>query len=426
MDMSTNETTTEAPVSIIGFGAAGFNTAIALRTSGYTGPIRMFSDIDTLPYSPILTSYYAAGELDHEECFPWSQAEIDELDLDIVHEGPVTKLDTKGHRVHTAQGDYPYSKCVIASGSVPTPVGFPRDCGYEPIMLRTMDDAERLKDAITNPGCRRMLVSGTSMVSLKTVEACLNRGVEVTLVGIMDHVLDMNALPQAAERFERGLAAQGVTLKLANPIKAVEVIADDGHPLGRRLEVTFANGDVESFDEIFVAHGMRNNLEFVEEGSLALDRGVLVDEFMRSSDPDVYAAGDVVQATELISGDKRIVGIWKNAALQGACAGKAIAAELADKTPASAFAASLAMNTITVRDTLFISAGTIQLTDSSRVETEVGDTMTVVRIFEDDGDASRLIGFNITCDVDEPGGDAYDLGAMLTMRIREDCARAGK
>lgn len=426
MDMSTNETTTEAPVSIIGFGAAGFNTAIALRTSGYTGPIRMFSDIDTLPYSPILTSYYAAGELDYEECFPWSQAEIDELDLDIVHEGPVTKLDTKGHRVHTAQGDYPYSKCVIASGSVPTPVGFPRDCGYEPIMLRTMDDAERLKDAITNPGCRRMLASGTSMVSLKTVEACLNRGVEVTLVGIMDHVLDMNALSQAAERFERGLAAQGVTLKLANPIKAVEVIADDGHPLGRRLEVTFANGDVESFDEIFVAHGMRNNLEFVEEGSLALDRGVLVDEFMRSSDPDVYAAGDVVQATELISGDKRIVGIWKNAALQGACAGKAIAAELADKTPTSAFAASLAMNTITVRDTLFISAGTIQLTDSSRVETEVGDTMTVVRIFEDDGDASRLVGFNITCDVDEPGGDAYDLGAMLTMRIREDCARAGK
>ncbi len=104
MDMSTNETTTEAPVSIIGFGAAGFNTAIALRTSGYTGPIRVFSDIDTLPYSPILTSYYAAGELDYEECFPWSQAEIDELDLDIVHEGPVTKLDTKGHRVHTAQG----------------------------------------------------------------------------------------------------------------------------------------------------------------------------------------------------------------------------------------------------------------------------------------------------------------------------------
>lgn len=230
-----------------------------------------------------------------------------------------------------AQSSYPYSKCIIASGSVPTPVGFPRDCGYAPLMLRTMDDAERLKAAITNSGCKRMLVSGTSMVSLKTVEACLNRDVKVTLVGIMDHVLDMNALPQAAERFERGLITQGVTLKLANPIKAVDAIEDAAHPLGRRLEVTFANGDVEGFDEIFVAHGMRNNLGFVEEGSLAMDRGIIVDEFMRSSDPDVYAAGDVVQATELISGEKRIVGIWKNAALQGACAGRAIAAELAGR-----------------------------------------------------------------------------------------------
>ena len=84
------------------------------------------------------------------------------------------------------------------------------------------------------------------------------------------------------------------------------------------------------------------------------------------------------------------------------------------------------MNTICVRETLFISAGTIMLDDNSRVETEVDDTMTVVRIFEGDGDTRRLIGFNIACDVDEPGGDAYDLGAMLTMRIREDCSRAGK
>ncbi len=420
--MNVHEMTNDAPVAIIGFGAAGFNAAIGLRTNGYTGPIRVFSNIDTLPYSPILTSYYAGGELSYEECFPWSQAEVDELDLDIVHEGPVTRLDTDAHLIHTEKGGYPYSKCVIASGSVPTPVGFPRDCGYDPLMLRTMDDAERLKDAIANPGCTRMLVSGTSMVSLKTVEACLNRNFEVTLVGIMDHVLDMNALPEAAARFEKGLAAQDVALKLANPIKGVEVIEDAAHPLGRRLEVTFANGDVESYDEIFVAHGMRNNLEFVEEDSIVVDRGVIVDGFMRSSDPDVYAAGDVVQGTELISGDKRIVGIWKNAAAQGACAGRTIAAELAGMEPTRPCAESLAMNTISVRDTLFISAGTIQLTDNSHVEVEDGDTMTVVRIFEGEGDTRRLVGFNITCDVDEPGGDAYDLGAMLTMRLCEDCS----
>lgn len=107
MSMNAHEMTDAAPVAIIGFGAAGFNAAVGLRTNGYTGPIRVFSDIETLPYSPILTSYYAGGELDYEECFPWSQAEIDELGLDIVQEGPVIKLDTKDHLVHTSQNSYP-------------------------------------------------------------------------------------------------------------------------------------------------------------------------------------------------------------------------------------------------------------------------------------------------------------------------------
>lgn len=422
--MNSNTLAHEAPVAIIGFGAAGFNAAVALRTSGYVGPIQVFSDIDTLPYSPILTSYYAGGEVSYEECFPWSQAEIDELALDVHAGHAVSALDVEAHVVVTAEGTFPYSKCVIATGSYPTPVGFPRDCGYEPLMLRTMDDAEALRAAITNPGCARVLVSGTSMVSLKALEACLNQGVEVTLVGIMDHVLDMNALPEAALRFERGLEAQGVELRLANPIKDVQVVGDAAHPLGRRLHVTFADGSDDDFDEIFVAHGMRNHLEFVEEGAMDIDRGVIVDDFMRSSNPDVYAAGDVVQATELVSGEKRIVGIWKNAALQGACAGRAIAAELAghDPSPECSLPGSISMNTIEVRGLLFISAGTIQLDGDKVVKVDEGETMTIVRIFEEAADGSeRLVGFNITCDVDEPGGDAYDLGAMMTMQIIEGC-----
>ena len=414
------------PVAIIGFGIAGFNAALSLRTHGYEGEIRVFSSTDTLPYSPILTSYYAGGEKTYEECFPWSQAEVDDLHLEIMEKCPVVSLDTTNHVISTHCGDFPYSKCVIASGAINTSAGFPKDCGYEPIMLRTMENAERLRAAITNPACKKMLVSGASMVSLKTLEACLNRGVEMTLVGIRPHVLDMNALPEAAKRFEKGLEAQGVRLKLGNSIKDVKVITDATHPLGRRLEVTFANGDIEEFDEISVAHGMRNNLDFVEQGSIEIDRGILVDGFMRTSAADVFAAGDVVQTTELVSGENRIVGIFKNAARQGACAGKTIAAELAgDEVPASyAFAGSIPMNTIAVRDTLFISAGTIELTEDRFVEVDEGEDMTIVYIYERaDTDTLRLVGFNITCDNDEPGSVAYDTGAMLVMRIEADCKR---
>lgn len=416
----------DAPVAIIGFGCAGFNAAVALRRHGYDGIIQVFSNIDTLPYSPILTSYYAGGMIDRDKCFVWSSDDVEDLWLDVRSGHPVTELDAAAHVIHTENGAHPYSKCIIATGSTPTPVGFPKDCGYEPLMLRTMDDADRLKAAIENPGCTRILVSGTSMVSLKAVEACLAHGLEVTLVGIMEHVLDMNALPEAATRFEKGLVAQGVRLELANPINKVEVIEDEGHPLGRRLVVTFADGSTGEFDEIFVAHGMRNNLEFVDDCSIDVDRGIIVDEFMRSSDPDVFAAGDVAQATELISGEKRIVGIWKNAAWQGACAGRVIAKELAGDHPTAEDACieSLATNTITVNDTLFLSAGTIVVDETRYVTVENDDAMTIVRVFEDTPHAQGLlVGFNIACDFDEPGGDAYDLAAMMTMQIREDNAK---
>jgi NADPH-dependent 2,4-dienoyl-CoA reductase/sulfur reductase-like enzyme len=164
----------------------------------------------------------------------------------------------------------------------------------------------------------------------------------------------------------------------------------------------------------------------VPQGALQIDRALVVDEFMRTSDPDVYAAGDVVQALELISGEKRVVGIWKNAAVQGACAGAAIAAELAGNQPAAAdaFAGSISTNTIAVNGTLFISAGTMDVTENRTVETRETDDMTVVYVFQDDANApkgKRLVGFNLVCDHDEEGSVAYDTGAMLTLRIERAC-----
>ncbi|MBQ3328351.1 MAG: FAD-dependent oxidoreductase [Eggerthellaceae bacterium] len=409
-----------AGVAIIGYGTAGVNAAIALRNAGYDGTVRVFSNTSILPYSPILTSYYAGGEKAYDECFPWSADELGELQLEVLENCPVTHLDPQAHVVSTPRGDFPYEKCVIATGATPTTRGFPEvegDPDYAPIVLRSMDDAERLKAAIEAPSCKRFLVSGASMVALKTLEACLNHGLECTLVGVNPHVLDFNALPEAAERFEKGLREKGVELRLGQKIEAVKRV-DGG------LQVTFSSGESDTFDEVSVAHGMRCNLDFLDEGALEIDRALVVDEFMRTSDPDVYAAGDVAQATELISGEKRIVGIWKNAALQGACAGAAIAAELASAQPdpAQALAGSIPSNTIAVNGTLFISAGTMELTPERFVEVREGDGMTVVYIFEATGeDARRLVGFNLVSDVDEPGGRAYDVGAMLTLRIERGC-----
>lgn len=418
-----------APVAIIGFGTAGMNAAIGLRNAGYEGKIDVFSDISTRPYSPILTSYYVAGEKSYEECFPWLEDEIAELDLDIHHNSPVRHLDVKSHTIHTDDGEHPYSKCVIATGSRPLANGFPKDCGYSPFMLRSMTDAEAMKDAFEDDKCKKVLISGASMVALKTLEAALANGLDTTLVGMNENLLDFNALPPVAVRFEDGLRERGVELILGQTIESVEVIERAGEYKNHKLRVTFTHGKIAEYDEICVAHGMACNLDFLDDDALDMGPAILVDDCMRSSDTDVYAAGDVAQALELVSGDKRIVGIWKNAVNQGQVAGRVIAKELAGEAlgKQDRYKGSISSNTIAVDGMLFISGGTIDLQDGKTVNMIADENMTLMCIFDPsrknvDG-KNCLVGFNLACDTDEAGGNAYDFGAMLSMRIEKDCAK---
>lgn len=90
------------------------------------------------------------------------------------------------------------------------------------------------------------------MVALKMVEACLAQGKQVTLVGMNPHVLDFNALPAAAERFEKRLGEKGVRFRLGQTISAVQVEEAEGHPEGRVLRVTFSDGEAEEFDQVAV------------------------------------------------------------------------------------------------------------------------------------------------------------------------------
>ena len=417
------EQTEQAGVVVIGYGTAGVNACIGMRNAGYEGPIRVFSDTAILPYSPILTSYYAGGEKTFDECFPWKAEELDELNLIVHPNEPVTKLDPKAHTVSTALGTYPYVKCVIASGAKAATFGYPQS-DYKPLVLRTMDDAQRLKDALEDSSCKRVLVSGASMIALKALEAALCHGKECALVGLNQHILDFNALPESAVRFEKGLEALGVKLRFGDCLAAVEPVEPSAETDGCRLKITYKSGDVEYYDELVVAHGVRSDLSYIAEGSIEKDRALLVDEFCRTSDADVYAAGDVAQGLELISGEKRIVGIWKSAALQGAAAGAAIAAELAGEQPdpARAHRGAIATNTIAVKNMLFISAGTMELTENRRMEIRDTDAMLVLYIIETAEDGTdRLVGFNLVCEHSDEGSPAYDTGAMLTMRIEQGC-----
>ena len=402
------------PVVILGFGAAGVSAVIALREEGYGGPLIVVTDADPTPYSPVLTSYYAGGRIKRDQCFIWSDLDLLALADEVRPHSRVSAIDAEAHEVALADGcRIGYSKLLIATGAHPVSPGFPAIDGFEPLVLRTMADADRLYRALASGTCANVLVSGTSMVGLKALEACLDRGVRATLLGRSQHVMRASAHPLVATRFEELLEARGVELRLSQSVASA--IADGA---SGGCAITFDNGDTRRFDEVILAQGVKPNLDFAD-ATLEVDRGLLVDRFMRTSSPDVYAAGDVAEALDVSTGKARIIGLWQNAVQQGRCAGRAIADELAGRAPSRPFPGSLPANTIHVRDILFASVGSLAGNANAEARFEISEEDGVLRVLAYEGDdATRhLVGVNLLAAASpEAKSDALDAEIGLYRR----------
>ncbi len=376
---------------MLGFGAAAVSAICSLRECGYDGPLTVVTNAGPEPYSPVLTSYYAGGRIGKEQCFPWKDVDFSDLIDDLLFQQTPVSVDFAAHEVELVDGRrVGYSKLLVATGAHPVSPGFPELGAYRPHALRTMEDADWLYEALVRKPHARVLVSGTSMVGLKVVEACLDRKADVTMLGRSQHVLRASAHPVVAERFEQLLEERGVTLRLSQAVEQVE----DNSDASSRV-VRFSNGDVEGFDEVVLAQGVKPNLEFIDSGSVEMGDGLVVDSFMRTSIPDVFAAGDVAQALDLSSGKKRIIGLWQNAVQQGRCAGATIAAELAGRAPMRRYPGSIPSNTIHVQDVLFASAGSVAESEGRIIETITSPQSTSVFAYERKGSKDQLVGFNV-------------------------------
>ena len=430
-------------VAIIGYGTAAVNAIIALRTSGFQGKIQVFSDTKTLPYSPMMTSAYAAGTCEREGMFPWDACDLDQLDVCIVPNAPVTRLNAAAHTVTAGGVEYAYDACLIASGAHPVAPSLAQGTsgaqdafdGFDavkPLVLRTLDDAEVLRNALTSENDARVLVSGTSMVGLKAVDACLERGVDVTLLGRGEHIMRRTACDEIAAELENYLAEKGVELRLSQ-------VMEEAHPAeSGQVRVIFSNGDMVDYSHVLFAHGIAPNLDFVPVDALeqtvcdcsnanTLAAGLPVDEFMRTQLPDVYAAGDVACVLNKATGQHVVAGLWKEACLQGACAGRAMAAALQGEQPASEarYDGFVPSNSIAVGGAVVLSGGSMKLSERRwmDVERRNGCVIATVReaasgdVFADeiaDAKSARLVGYNVFSNNADPATSlAYDEAAML-------------
>jgi NADPH-dependent 2,4-dienoyl-CoA reductase/sulfur reductase-like enzyme len=166
---------------------------------------------------------------------------------------------------------------------------------------------------------RRALVIGASMVGIKAMELFHEAGVRVCLADKAPHLFPLAAHPECARVMEEHLEQRGIKLKLGGGIERVEDTAAG-------VRAYFKDSpEAEEADLLVMCIGVRANTGFIDPKQVAVDKGVLVDERMRTSRPGLYAAGDVAQGRNLLSGGSQIIGLWANARYQGRTAGRNMA-----------------------------------------------------------------------------------------------------
>lgn len=300
--------------AIIGFGTAGYHAAQAIRERDKAGGIVVYSDTGLAPYNPMLTTYYIFGKLPRSGLFPFGPLEgiADRLGLAFRHER-VVKVRARDLTVETEGGAERFDKILIATGATafaPPVKGLARSDAF---LMRTVDDAQRLKDRLDRGDVKSAVVVGASMAGIKVVEVLEKYGVQVCLADLAPHIFPLAAYPEVSAAIERRVAKRGIDLRFGATIDHMEVRE------GKNMAV-MTDGAVVPADLISLCIGTRAATQVVQ-GEVEVDRGILIDERMETSAPGVYAAGDCAQGANLESGERQIIGLWANANRQGAAAG---------------------------------------------------------------------------------------------------------
>jgi 3-phenylpropionate/trans-cinnamate dioxygenase ferredoxin reductase subunit len=310
--------TTDTTHLIVGASLAGAKAAETLRAEGFDGPLILIGRESERPYErPPLSKEYLLGKAERDTIYVHPPQWYAEHDVDLRLGVTVAGLHPGPHEVSLADGSRTgYSKLLLATGSSPRRLTVPgADLGGV-LYLRTVQDSDRLKAAFQDAS--RVAIIGGGWIGLETAAAARTAGAAVT-------VLERGELPllrvlgrEAAEVFADLHREHGVDLRCG--VQVAEITGSNGIADGVRL----ADGSRVEADVIVAGIGITPNSQLAVEAGLETGNGVVVDARLRSSDPDIYAAGDVATAFHPLLGKHIRVDHWYNALHQPQTAAKAM------------------------------------------------------------------------------------------------------
>jgi 3-phenylpropionate/trans-cinnamate dioxygenase ferredoxin reductase component len=310
--------TTQPSFIIVGGGLAGAIAAQTLREEGFDGRITLLGEEPHHPYErPPLSKDYLQGKADRDSIFahpaPWYADHAVELHLGTA----VTSLDPAARTVTTATGgQLGYDKLLLTTGSTPRRLIVPGADLDGVHYLRSVDDSERIKTGFAR--AHRVAVIGAGWIGLETAAAARNAGIDVTLLEHAELPLLRVLGRETAPIFADLHRDHGVDLR--SKVAVAEFTGSNGAVTG----VILNDGSRIDADMVLVGVGITPNTQLAAGAGLKIDNGILVDEHLRTSDVNIFAAGDVANAYNPRLGRHIRVEHWANARRQGATAGKAM------------------------------------------------------------------------------------------------------
>jgi 3-phenylpropionate/trans-cinnamate dioxygenase ferredoxin reductase component len=300
---------------IIGASLVGAKAAETLREEGFGGRITLIGEEPVRPYErPPLSKEYLQGKAEADVAFVHDPAYYDKHDIDLRLSTPVRGLEPAGREVVLASGErLGYDAVLLATGATPRRLAIP-GAGLGGVhYLRTMADAERLRAAIT--GANRVVVIGGGWIGCEVAASARQLGADVALVEMGRLPLERVLGPELGAFYHDVHADQGVELHFGSGLETLRG-AD------RVEEVRLADGTALPADVVVAGVGVTPRVELAEAAGLALDNGVVTDEYLAASAAGVFAAGDVASAWHPVFARRIRLEHWSSALNQGPVAAR--------------------------------------------------------------------------------------------------------
>ncbi|WP_290817500.1 NAD(P)/FAD-dependent oxidoreductase [Halovivax sp.] len=306
---------------IIGDGIAGSSAAETLREEDPDSSITVITDEGEPLYNRILIKEHAKGKLPEAPIAIHEEEWYVDRDIDLSLDTHVTGVDVDERLVLTHDGEeIPYDKLLVATGGTPTQLPVPNSDAEGIHHFWTFQDARRIRESAEN--AERAVIVGAGLLGIDFAAVCGSQGVEGKYLMRGDRWWRYALSGEGAEIMHEGMREKGVEPVFDSGVDRFEVDDD-----GRVTAAVDPNGDRYECDWAGVAIGLTFNTEFLRGTDVEEENGIVVDEYMRTSVDDVYAAGDLTQFHDVLLGERAQNGSWGSAKEQGRVAGVNMAAD---------------------------------------------------------------------------------------------------